>query len=68
MKLTKTNKSSPFWFRFDNDSAHTTRTMMLGDIQHLLPCVSNPDCSENYYYPGLTGKWATQEAKEKNHA
>ena len=49
MKHSNTNTLSNFGFRFDKGSAHTARTMMLDDLQHLLTYVSSPDSAKNDY-------------------
>lgn len=53
MKHSNTNTLSKFGFRFDKGSAHTARTMMLEDLQHLLAYVRNPDSSKNGYLTAI---------------
>jgi hypothetical protein len=47
--MRKNNNISRFGFRFDEGSAHTSRTMMLEDLRLLLSYVISPDANKNDY-------------------
>lgn len=49
MRRENTDKLSRFGFRLEKMGVHTSRTMMLEDLQLLLSCISSPDAAKSDY-------------------
>ncbi|MDI9418478.1 MAG: hypothetical protein QM438_12150 [Euryarchaeota archaeon] len=53
MKEKNTSKTSRFGFRLEKVGIHTSRTIMLEDLQHLLSHINNPDATRSDYIKAI---------------